>query len=678
MSMLRSVCGLAVLGTAIISPNLRADEQNELSVLPEKIGGVPREQMLRRFLLREADHASQRRAEEYESLKSPEQLAAHQRQMREFFLRQLGGFPARTPLEARTVGQIRRDGYRVEKILFQSQPRHYVTGLLFLPQTKPPYPAVVVPCGHSASGKAANQRPCILLAKNGIAALCYDPIGQGERYQFLDDAGKERFRATTEHTLLGAGSIPLGRNTATYRVWDGMRAIDYLAGRKEIDAQRIGATGCSGGGTLTSYLMALDERVACAAPSCYLTSFQRLLHTIGPQDAEQNIHGQVAHGMDHADYVMMRAPRPTLILAATHDFFDIAGTWQNFRESKRFYTRLGFPERVALAETDTRHGYPRQQREAMVRWMRRWLLGVDDAVSEGEFETLAENDVQCSPAGQVMLIPGARSVVDLNVELEERLHAQRRKLWASDKKDALLDEVRRLAGVRPLNDLPEVKATAAGTIQRQGYRIDKIVLPVEPGIDLPGLLFVPRQITGPSHLYLHGEGKHVDAAAGGAIEKLALAGSIVLAVDPRGMGEIGTSSRNLWGGSSHDYFLAYLLGKSLVGMRAEDVSVAARFVAALHSDKPRPVHVTAIGAAGVPALHAAALEPRIFAHVTLDGTIASWRGVVRNPAAGGQLVGTVHGALRVYDLQDLVGTLPADKITIQQPVDVAKVPPASM
>ena len=141
-----------------------------------------------------------------------------------------------------------------------------------------------------------------------------------------------------------------------------MRSIDYLAGREEVDADRIGVTGCSGGGTITSYLMALDYRVACAAPSCYITSFRRLIDTIGPQDAEQNIHGQLAFGMDHADYLMMRAPMPILVLASTHDFFDINGTWDSFRQAKRIYTRLGFADRMSLVETDAKHGFPKLQR----------------------------------------------------------------------------------------------------------------------------------------------------------------------------------------------------------------------------------------------------------------------------------------------------------------------------
>ena len=218
--------------------------------------------------------------------------------------------------------------------------------MLYLPEGKPPFPGVLVPCGHSANGKAAEtyQRICILLAKNGMAAFCYDPIGQGERIQKLDADGKPAIRegSTTEHTMAGIGALLVGRQVASYRIWDGLRALDYLAGRPEIDPARLGCTGNSGGGTMTAYLMALDDRIAVAAPSCYITSLERLFATIGPQDAEQNITGQVAAGMDHADYVTMRAPKPTLLSVGTRDFFDIQGSWDTFREVKLLYGRLGF------------------------------------------------------------------------------------------------------------------------------------------------------------------------------------------------------------------------------------------------------------------------------------------------------------------------------------------------
>jgi cephalosporin-C deacetylase-like acetyl esterase len=485
----------------------------------------------------------------------------------------------------------------------------------------------------------------------------------------LDDDGKPRFRSTTEHTLVGVGSMLVGRNTAAYRIWDGMRSIDYLVGRPDIDPAKIGCTGCSGGGTLTSYLMALDERIVAAAPSCYLTSFERLIATIGPQDAEQNIAGQIAAGMDHADYVMMRAPQPTLICAATSDFFDITGTWDGFREAKRFYTRLGYPERVALLESDTKHGYGPIHREGTVRWMRRWLLRQDDAVTEPELDLFSDEQLQCTPKGQVMLLENARSVVDLNLDEADRWAAERKRFWETTSREDALAQVRRIAGVRPLDNLPEAQVDRAGSIQRDGYRVEKIVIRSDPGVHLPALLFVPAKPSGPRCLYLHDEGKQVDAAPGGPIEQLVVEGHLVLAVDLRGIGETGEGSSNQMGGNFKDIFLAYLLDKPLVGMRAEDVLIAAKYLSRYdNAGKTAPVKLVAHGTLGPAALHVAALERELFASVKLVRSIASWRQPVANPDTPGGLVNAVHGALRTYDLPDLVNAVGADRVEQVDPV----------
>ena len=242
----------------------------DFTVLPKGGGRVEPSRMMHNYLMGCVREALDRRAVEYEEVKTHEQAAERQRRMREFFVEALGGFPKRAPLNAQVIAKEERDGYRVEKIIFESQPKHFVTALLYLPKSKPPYPGVLFPCGHSGNGKAAEayQRGSILLALNGLAAFCYDPIDQGERCQLLDENGKPVVRGTTAHSILGVGATLLGRNTATFRVWDGMRALDYLQSRPEIDPKRIGCTGNSGGGTLTSYLMALDERILCAAPSC--------------------------------------------------------------------------------------------------------------------------------------------------------------------------------------------------------------------------------------------------------------------------------------------------------------------------------------------------------------------------------------------------------------------------
>ena len=623
----------------------------DLTVLDEKIAGGPPKQTLSRYLRQLADRAFERRRAEYEKLKTEEQILAYQKRMRKEFITRLGGFPKRTPLNAKVVGALERDRFRIEKILFESQPQHYVTATLYLPkQGKPPYPGVVIPSGHSATGKGAsyNQQGCMILASNGIAAMAYDPIGQGARSQFLDEKAKPRFRSTTEHTITGVGSIPLGLNTATYRIWDGMRAIDYLCSRKEIDAKKIGVTGCSGGGTLSSYLMALDERVVCAAPSCYLTSFKRLIETIGPQDAEQNIFGQIQIGLDHADYIMMRAPKPTLILAATRDFFDIQGTWDSFRQAKRLYTRLDHPERVSLVETPTKHGYPTAQREPMAQWMRRWLLKIDKPVTELDQETTPVEKLFASPKGQTMLIPGARSVVDLNRAINAKLKARRTKLW-KDPQQAL-KEVRRITGIGEMKSLPRPTVRKSGVVQRDGYEMQKLVLSARTS--RPAWLCIPQKSSGKKVLYLHGQGKHVDAEKGGPIEKLVLQGKTVLAVDLSGIGETGSGTDGIWGGNWKDVFLAYLLGKSLVGIRTEDALIASRFLSEHGKGEP-DLELIAIGSTGPAALHAAALESSGFSSVKLTKSLNDWSDLVDDPTRKGRLVHVFHGALRAYDLSDL-------------------------
>ena len=649
----------------------------DLTVLPAGVEGVAPQQMVHNYLLRLAREALARRDAEYEKLKTPEQIAAYQQRVQQSFVAALGGFPERTPLSPQVIAKEDRDGYRVEKVIYESQPRHYVTAVLYLPSAKPPYPAVLVPCGHSNNGKASEpyQRVCILLAKNGMAALCYDPIDQGERYQLLDQQGKPLAGGTVAHCLAGVGSIMLGRSTATFRVWDGMRSIDYLQSRPEIDPQRIGCTGNSGGGTLTSYLMALDGRIACAAPSCYLTSLGRLVETIGPQDAEQNIHAQIARGMDHADYVLMRAPKPTLMSTATRDFFDIRGAWDTFRQAKRLYTRLGFAERVDLIETDQQHGFSTQLRVGAVRWMRRWLLHADDAITESEAKIASDKEMQCTPGGQVMLLEGARTTYDLNRDLEATLAEARKKFWQQTDRIKALAEVRHITHIRNLADLPEPKCTAHGTIRREGYRIDKLILRPEEGIWLPALALVPDKPGGDAYLYLHAAGKQADAAPGGPIEEHVRQGHMVLAVDLRGLGETRSGGRGGNGYAKYlgpewtDNFLAYMLDRSYLAMRAEDVLVCARFLAGYRAEKPRRVHLVSIGAVGPPALHAAALEPQLFASISLKNCVASWASVVATPLAKGQFINVVHGALKTYDLPDLLATLPREKVTVIEPLD---------
>ena len=673
------------------------------------VDGMAQDEMLHQYLLDKVHKALDANTEEYEKLKTPEQIAAYQKRMKRFFIEQLGGFPKRTPLRAKVTGTIQRDGYRVEKIIYQSQPKFYVTALLYLPddnnfcthhaprdETNPPsrdetnpssrdgknlttpatYPGVLVPCGHSNNGKASEtyQQACILLAKNGFVVLCYDPIEQGERYQLLDKNGKPLIGNVKGHNALNVTSMLIGRNAATYRIWDGIRGIDYLVSRPEVDPERIGCTGNSGGGTLTSYIMALDERVDCAAPCCYLTSFERLLDTIGPQDAEQTIFGQIPFGMDHAEYVIMRAPRPTLMCTATHDFFDIAGSWDTFRRAKRIYARLGFPERVGLIETDAKHGFSKQLRVGAVRWMRRWLLGIDDAITEPESPILSDEEAQVTEKGQVVLVDGARTTYEIDADLEKQLAKNRQEIWQGDKSQAL-QAVRRVAGIRKLSELPRFECKKVGRVDRQGYHIEKLVLSNEPLLRLTALAFVPdnRSADADAYLFLNADGKAADAAVGGPIDELVKQGHLVLAFDPRAIGETEHKKHyyhDTMGPLWAECAVAYLMGTSMVAMQSEDIAVAAAFLRDYESpQKPRKVHLVSTGKIGVAALHTAALEPDLLESLTLNRCLDSWSDVFYTPMAKRLYSTLVFAALKTYDLPNLRSALPAEKLKVIEPLD---------
>jgi len=658
-------------------------EVESLRVLPARAAPVRRgDGPLRDQMRRESQAMLARRQKKFETLESARAIAAYQRDLRARFIDSLGGFPERTPLNARVVGELRGDGFRVEKILFESQPGFVVPGLLYLPAQGPaPYPVVLMPCGHTSNGKGGYQAPAMLMARNGLAVFCFDPIGQGERHQISrkvvvagKNGGEAETGGTNEHNILGTAPILLGRGLATYMIWDGIRAMDYLQTRPDLDPKRIGCAGNSGGGMMTSYLMALDDRIVSAAPGCFITTSVRKNERPGAGDAEQDIFNQYGYGLDFADYLILRAPRPTQILSATRDYVPIAGAWETFREAKRIYTRLGYSERVDLVETDATHGYSVQLREASTRWMRRWLCGDDAPVFEQSVPSFSDKEIVCAPKGGVLALPGARSIGDLNRAEAARLAPLRQAAWAALSDGARRDRVREVASIRPLAELPSARIESRGETTRPGCRIEKLMLARDGDVPLPALRFRPEKPSGRACLYVHGRGKAIDAAPDGPIARLVAGGVDVLAIDVRGCGE---TSMHGWrvkppeivGDNGAEFYIAYMMGRSLVGMRAEDILVAARAFADLIGTTLGRLDLVGVEDAAIPALHAAAVAPTPFANVRISRAIDSWQRVLEAPVPRRQLEATVHGALRVYDLPDLVAL--AGRVEIVEPVDAA-------
>jgi cephalosporin-C deacetylase-like acetyl esterase len=616
-------------------------------------------------------------------LSTPREVAERKAYVRERMLQALGGLPARTPLNARVVGVLDRGDYKIEKVIFESQPRFYVTANLYLPQRgRGPYPGILFPLGHELGAKAHSTWQQMLgsLAKKGYVALAWDPIGQGERVQLYDpDWGDSKvFRSTTEHTIIGIQCLLMGDNLARYTIWDGMRALDYLLSRPEVDSSRIAVTGNSGGGTHTAYLAALDDRIHVAAPSCYLTSWRALLGSIGPQDAEQNLLPWLGAGLDHADFIYAFSPKPYLMLSAIRDFFSISGARATHQEAQRIYQLSGAPEKLSMVEADDGHGYTKPRRMAAYRWFARWLKGTDDQEPEPEIVIATEEELKCTETGQVATSLGGETVFSLN---KLRMEQLRPRPPALTNKEGLIayqaeirNQARRLTGFESHQSAVQLKTY--GVTTRTGYQIEKLVYQSEPGITIPALLFIPQtaEAKKPALIYVNGRGKSADAATEGEIEQWAKAGFIVLAIDARGAGEtqfIDTQQANdfrTYFGDFDSTMTAMLAGKSLVGMRALDVARGIDLLSSRTEVDRSRIYGFGKGAGATPLLYAAALDERI-GKVIFEGMLVSYQTIVNQKIHRQVFEQTVWGALRHYDLPDLVASLAPRSVWVVNSID---------
>jgi len=613
------------------------------------------------------------RAASIASLAAPADVAERQGRIRATILASIGGLPEeRTPLEARITGTLVREGYRVEKLVFQSQPANYVTANVYVPAGgRGPYPAVLAAMGHYEEGKAfeEGQRLFINLARRGFVVLAYDPPDEGERKEYYDAAtGTLLVSSCPEaHTMSGLQCLLTGRNMAYYEVWDGIRAVDYLSGRPDVDGSRIGVIGNSGGGTQTSYLAVLEPRLAAAAPCCYITSWETLWVALGPQDAEQNFPNFLRDGLDFPDFPIAFAPKPFTVLAATRDFFPIAGTRASMEEVRRVYSLLGAGERAGYFEHDDTHSWSKPRREATYAWMERWLQGCSH--SEPEPDTAIEpiEALNCTPTGQVLTSFDATTVQRRNAAAADGIHARR--AAASPEGAAQMPAlVARRLRMSPPTGLPRVEDR--GGFDRPGCRVERRVLETEPGIRIPILVFVPAggAARKPALVAVSEAGKAEGSAPGGLYEQLAGRGSVVVAADLRGLGECRTRRPLVVYSDVYDPDMrAILVGKTIAGMQAFDLlSVFAYAVGRPDVDAQR-VGVIGKGTAGLIALFAAAIEPRI-ARVLVAGTFLSYRDIVGARLHQGIMDAVIPGVLLDFDLPDIAQFIGRSRFVIANPI----------
>ncbi len=605
-------------------------------------------------------------------------LQTRQNRVREKLIDIVGPFPAKTPLNARITRTIRKDGFRVEHIIYESQPGFYVTSSMYIPETtaNARMPAVIYCSGHASEGYRSKtyQHKITNLVKKGFIVFAFDPVGQGERLEYYDpETGRSVVGGPTrEHSYPGAQAFITGSSQARYMIWDGVRAVDYLLTRAEVDPDRIGITGRSGGGTQSSYIAAVDDRIYAAAPEAYITNFTRLFQSIGPQDAEQNLYNGIKHGIDHPDLLAVRAPKPALMITTTNDFFSIQGARETAGEVSVIYKAYGKPDNFGMVEDIGGHESTRKNREAMYAFFQKHLDHPGNA-SDQDVEILSDDELRVTSTGQISTSLNGETVFSLNRKDSEKLLAG----LEESRKDlkthlpAAVSEAKALSGYIAPEKIKEPVFT--GRIQRDGYMIEKYFLQGEGDYVIPYLLMIPDKPNSKALIYLHPSGKAEEASPGGEAEWFVNKGFTVLAPDLVGIGETGPGvfrgdafiegiSYNIWFGSM-------LIGRSITGIRAGDIS---RLTMLLEErDDTDEIYALAKGEISPDLLHAAAFNPSV-SRVALIEPYSSYRSIVMNRFYDvASIHGAVPGALKAYDLPDLAASIAPRKLMLVNVHDAA-------
>jgi len=629
------------------------------------------------------------------ALRTARDAAAYRDDVRRKIRRCFGPRPAKTPLNAVQTGRLERDGYDVEKIIFESRPGYPVTANLYLPHKRAPqagFPAVLGTCGHSENGKAAvpYQAFARSLACMGYVCLIYDPVGQGERHQYAGHKGEfAPGGCCAEHNMSGKQMGLLGEFFGMWRTWDGIRALDYLLTRPEIDRSRVGVTGNSGGGTLTCYLNALDDRFTMAAPSCFVTTYLANIENELPADSEQYPPGIIGEGLDIGDFLIAQAPRPTIVLGQAQDFFDRRGLEKSFEQIKRVYMLLGAASEAELYIGPDPHGYHLANRQAMYRFFNRHT-GVKGSGTEPVRPNEPDEHLFAAPKGTVAGLRGQKLIFDITASQARDVASTRRTLPAA-KLPAAIRRVLNLTSrprvphyraLRPYGVDDESPKGAAKSRFTRDWRFG-----VQTEQDNPRVVSVLHAwIAGTTDTRYHGElpvdqdqllyvphvASHLDVPAEHCPVKPGK-GRTLLSVDVRGIGE---SWAQTCGGNSENFFAAYgsdymysghgrMLGQCYLGRRVHDLLAVLDL---LEDRGAKRVHLAGRGLGAIIATFAACLHPLV-KQVTLRHGLRSFHELTQTPIVGWPQSVMPWNVLNHFDLPDCYRLLAGKKLKMISPWD---------
>jgi dienelactone hydrolase len=623
-----------------------------------------------------AERAYEARNRAIAGLTTPAAIRARQQWATETFWKLVGGMPERTPLNARSVGSFERPRYRVEKVVYESQPNFHISGTLYIPTVgRPPFPGVLYQMGHTTNGKGDGtyQRCCQTLAGLGYVVLGFDPMGQGERTYYPGPVpSRSRLGADEEHTYPGRQMLLKGKTSTWLQTWDAVRSLDYLASHPLVDPKRLASTGQSGGGTNTMLLAAVDDRLAAAVVSSGITENFACANFNPPgstDDGEQNLVASAPAGFDRWDLLYPIAPKPLLVLVSQRDYF---GTYspnyltsgnEEFQKLRAIYRTLGHPEQIDWASTPLPHGFSFDLRMRMYNWFARWLKGETEPVPE-EPEVQAESE-------QTLFVAASGSVVQ-SFHGETPFTLNRKRSVTKTPADLAM-----LLGV----DRSGAPASIT-TVGRASYHqtlVEAVEFPAAPKVWVPAYLYQAKanDPSKPLVIVLEPQGRSGWAEAGLYNRMAAEASCVVCAPDLRGIEDMAPefSRGAVRHARPHNSEEAYawaslILGKPLAGQRVTDILAIVRGLRSRNGLGNRRVILAARGVLTVPAQFAAALEPAIGSLYLAEGLI-SFQSVVETENDQYPFGNFVPHLLEHTDLPELTAALAPRRVTLAGPVDGA-------
>ena len=595
------------------------------------------------------------RRDRWSQVKNESDLLRLRAELRKSVLEMIGGLPTeKTYLHAAITGTVSATGFHIEKLIYQSLPGFYVTALVYVPENGDKvHPAILVPAGHSPNGKDHYQALCQRLALRGYLVISWDPVGQGERSQIWDaKAKKSRYNLICgEHAVMGNLAYLAGANLARWEIWDGMRAVDYLLTRADVDGERISITGTSGGGFQTALIGALDERIKVVIPSCYITALpmrvENRIFADFDSDPEQDFFGLISKGVDNAGMLLMLYPRAAMIATATLDFFPVQGAQKSYSEVSKFYKRFGHADQIGFVESYNRHEYSLHNQEAALSFLDRFN---NMPVRHGlpPVNEFSDADLRVTRSGQVSVdYPEGHTLLHLiaaySAEASHRNRKTLAELYRSEQDPDIASwTVSRYAG---FSSPRELRWEAVGTSTAGAVHIDRYVLYHSIYLEMPLLHF-------------HNDGDHPKGAIlwfsldGKAsekdwpqISKLLSGGYEVFSFDFRGLGETRMNYRtgssdtpdvaqehfdeayiNPLGGVLADYvYNSLLTGRPYFLEMMDDLEIAELFVRSRDSHLARqPLTLAATGEAYSLAIRFQEIDPQVTILTPESTSILNW------------------------------------------------------